>query len=61
VSAENNPRIRAMAKALKRANASVRSGESLQVVFIELYYAGASDALDFFEKAQRVPRKGKPK
>jgi len=58
MSAENNPRVRAMAKALKAANASIARGESLQVVFIDLYFQGATDALDFFEKAQKPKRKG---
>ncbi len=62
MSAENNPRVRAMAKALKTANASLARGESLQVVFIELYFQGATDALDIFEQSQKAQtRKGKRK
>ena len=56
MSAENNPRVRAMDKALKAANADLARGESLQVVFIGLYFQGAQDALEIFEKSLDKPK-----
>jgi len=53
MSAEKNPRLRSMAKALKRCNAMLVAGESLQVVLIECYYSGAFDTLTELQKPKR--------
>jgi len=45
--------LRSMAKALKRCNAMLVAGESLQVVLIECYYSGAFDTLTELQKPKR--------
>ena len=57
MSAEKNQSVRTMAKALKRCNAMLASGESLQVVLIDAYFSGAYDALANLERARKPKRK----
>lgn len=54
MSTENNPRLRQMAKDLKRANAMLARGESLQVIFIDVWFAGVECGINHFAKTQRA-------
>jgi len=57
MSAENNPRLRQLAIDLKRANAMFARGESLQVVLIDVWFAGYGCALDILAGPSKPPRK----